>query len=202
VVQCHRSSSTGITLICLHIVQRPDLQQDQHKFRRIIKQPTMTLLIIPSSSPAAGHSGQNSTARRSEIKLSNIARYSASLLDFVILVLPDLENGTSANVHRMSLAGDTSALEKGRLSWQTWWLIPIHLCRGSSPGCWYISVGSEKEERRYFYVIVAEFGRIIRCGFLDCLCLEPHFHDLSCSRRDIVCRSLDQLQEKSRDRAN
>lgn len=52
----------------------------------------MTLQMIPSNSPAAGHSGQNSTTRRSEIKLSNMARYSASLLDFVILVLPDLRN--------------------------------------------------------------------------------------------------------------
>jgi hypothetical protein len=73
---------------------------------------TITLLMIPSKSPAAGHSGQNSTARRSEIKLSNIARYSASLLDFVILVLPDLKNGELANVHQTSLNRNTSVLEK------------------------------------------------------------------------------------------
>ena len=76
----------------------------------------MTLLMIPSSSPAAGHSGQNNTARRSEIKLSNIARYSASLLDFVILVLPDLKNGALASVRWTSLDGNTSVLEKGQSS--------------------------------------------------------------------------------------
>ena len=79
----------------------------------------MTLQMIPSSSPAAGHSGQNSTARRSEIKLSNIARYSASLLDFVTLVLPDLKNGVSANVHRTFRNRNTAVLKKEQLSLQT-----------------------------------------------------------------------------------
>jgi hypothetical protein len=59
--------------------------------------------MIPSSSPAAGHSGQNSTARRSEIKLSKIARYSASLLDFVIFVFPDLGGEESRKATRMTL---------------------------------------------------------------------------------------------------
>ena len=39
---------------------------------------------------AAGHSGQNKTVRRSSIKLSKIARYSASLEFFVAFPLPDL----------------------------------------------------------------------------------------------------------------
>ena len=39
---------------------------------------------------AAGHSGQKTTVRRSEIKLSKIARYSASFEFFVVLDFPDL----------------------------------------------------------------------------------------------------------------
>ncbi len=39
---------------------------------------------------AAGHSGQNSTTRRSEMRLSKIARYSASFEFLVTFVLPDL----------------------------------------------------------------------------------------------------------------
>ena len=51
---------------------------------------TMNLDATPSSIDAAGHSGQNRTVRRSAIKLSKIARYSASLAFFVVFVLPEL----------------------------------------------------------------------------------------------------------------
>ena len=76
--------------------------------------PTMTLHTIPSNSPAAGHSGQNSTTRRSEIKLSKIARYSASLLDFVIFVFPDLVKGYQGNYVKYLQMEDTFVLKKGR----------------------------------------------------------------------------------------
>lgn len=61
---------------------------------------------------------------------------------------------------------------------------------------------SELEEAHYFYVIVVESDRIVGCGFLICLCLMSHLHDLSCSQRDIMRRSLDQLQKESRDSAD
>lgn len=51
----------------------------------------MYLQMILRSRLAAGHSGQNNTHSRSEIKLSKIARYSASLEFFVDFVLPDLQ---------------------------------------------------------------------------------------------------------------
>lgn len=57
----------------------------------------------------------------------------------------------------------------------------------------------ESEGVHYFYVIIAEFGRVAGRDFLICLRLEPHFHDFSCSLRDIVRGSLDELQKKSRD---
>ena len=50
---------------------------------------TIYLQIIVSNTLAAGHSGQNSTASKSPIKLSKIARYSASLEFFVVLPLPE-----------------------------------------------------------------------------------------------------------------
>lgn len=51
---------------------------------------TMNLQMMPSIRLAAGHSGQNKTASRSEMRLSKIARYSASFEFFVVFVLPDL----------------------------------------------------------------------------------------------------------------
>ena len=55
--------------------------------------PTMYLHMILRSRLAAGHSGQNNTHNKSEIKLSKIARYSASLEFFVDFVFPDLQTG-------------------------------------------------------------------------------------------------------------
>lgn len=51
---------------------------------------TMDFEAMLSISPAAGHSGQKRTTRRSSIKLSYIRRYSASLEFFVAFPLPDL----------------------------------------------------------------------------------------------------------------
>jgi len=50
----------------------------------------MYLHAMLSRRLAAGHSGQYNTARRSEMRLSNIVRYSASLEFLVAFVLPDL----------------------------------------------------------------------------------------------------------------
>jgi hypothetical protein len=63
-------------------------------------------------------------------------------------------------------------------------------------------VRSESEEGLYFYVIITESNRTIGCGLLIHLCLEAHFHDLSCSQRDIMGGSLDELQKESRDGAD
>ena len=49
--------------------------------------PTMYLHMILRSRLAAGHSGQNRTARRSEMRLSKIARYSASFEFFVVFAV-------------------------------------------------------------------------------------------------------------------
>lgn len=51
---------------------------------------TMYLQMMPSSRLAAGHSGQNKTTSRSDIRLSKIVRYSASFEFLVALPLPDL----------------------------------------------------------------------------------------------------------------
>ena len=52
----------------------------------------MNLHMILRMRLAAGHSGQKRTASRSEIRLSKIARYSASLEFLVAFALPDLLN--------------------------------------------------------------------------------------------------------------
>jgi hypothetical protein len=52
--------------------------------------PTINLHIMPRRRLAAGHSGQKRTTRRSDTRLSKIARYSASFEFFVALALPDL----------------------------------------------------------------------------------------------------------------
>lgn len=52
----------------------------------------MNLQAILSRRLAAGHSGQYRTARRSEIRLSNMARYSASLEFLVVFPFPELIN--------------------------------------------------------------------------------------------------------------
>ena len=49
----------------------------------------MNLLAILNTTPAAGHSGQNSTTSRSSMRLSNIALYSASFEFFVALPFPE-----------------------------------------------------------------------------------------------------------------
>ena len=51
---------------------------------------TMNFDATPRRTDAAGHSGQNKTVKRSAIKLSKIARYSASFEFFVVFVLPEL----------------------------------------------------------------------------------------------------------------
>jgi hypothetical protein len=51
---------------------------------------TIYLQMILNRRLAAGHSGQKRTTRRSDTRLSNIARYSASFEFFVALALPDL----------------------------------------------------------------------------------------------------------------
>jgi len=51
---------------------------------------TMNLHMIPNRRLAAGHSGQKRTTRRSETRLSKIARYSASFEFLVAFPLPDL----------------------------------------------------------------------------------------------------------------
>lgn len=63
----------------------------------------MNLQMMPSIRLAAGHSGQNKTASRSEMRLSKIARYSASFEFFVVFVLPDLFN-ISLHVQKKSCA--------------------------------------------------------------------------------------------------
>ena len=52
---------------------------------------TMNLTATPRMTVAAGHSGQNNTVSRSAMRLSNIARYSASLAFLVDFVFPDLQ---------------------------------------------------------------------------------------------------------------
>lgn len=51
---------------------------------------TMNLQMTLKIKLAAGHSGQYNTTRRSDIRLSKMIRYSASLEFFVCLPLPDL----------------------------------------------------------------------------------------------------------------
>ena len=55
----------------------------------------MYLHIMLRSRLAAGHSGQNNTHSRSEMRLSKMARYSASLEFLVDLVFPDLKRDVS-----------------------------------------------------------------------------------------------------------
>lgn len=62
------------------------------RHRDVLYVRAMNLQIMPSIKLAAGHSGQNKTASRSEMRLSKIARYSASFEFFVVFVLPDLLN--------------------------------------------------------------------------------------------------------------
>ena len=50
---------------------------------------TINLQAIVRSNAAAGHSGQKSTVKRSEMRLSKIALYSASFEFFVVFVLPE-----------------------------------------------------------------------------------------------------------------
>ena len=50
----------------------------------------MNLQMIFRITAAAGHSGQNSTVRRSDIKLSRMVRYSCSFEFLVDLLFPDL----------------------------------------------------------------------------------------------------------------
>lgn len=49
----------------------------------------MNLIATPKTTAAAGQSGQNKTVKTSPTRLSNIARYSASLAFFVDLVFPE-----------------------------------------------------------------------------------------------------------------
>ena len=56
------------------------------------KTHTIYLQAILKRSDAAGHSGQKTTVRRSDIKLSKIDRCSASFEFFVVLDLPDLRS--------------------------------------------------------------------------------------------------------------
>ena len=51
---------------------------------------------------AAGHSGQYNTTRRSEMRLSKIVRYSASLEFFVAFVLPDLVDRTAGKTYELT----------------------------------------------------------------------------------------------------
>jgi len=51
---------------------------------------TMNFDAILRINPAAGHSGQKRTTRRSSIRLSNMVRYSASLEFLVAFPFPDL----------------------------------------------------------------------------------------------------------------
>ena len=62
------------------------IHQEDDKNRRNV---TINLQAIVRSSAAAGHSGQKSTVKRSEMRLSKIALYSASFEFFVVFVLPD-----------------------------------------------------------------------------------------------------------------
>jgi hypothetical protein len=52
----------------------------------------MNLHTILNSRLAAGHSGQYKTTSKSDIKLSNMVRYSASLEFLVAFPLPDLKD--------------------------------------------------------------------------------------------------------------
>ena len=69
---------------------------------------TIYLQAILRRRLAAGHSGQYNTARRSEMRLSKIVRYSASLEFFVAFVLPDLVDGTTCE--RAELRGELTNL--------------------------------------------------------------------------------------------
>ena len=68
---------------------------------------TINLQMRLSMRLAAGHSGQNKTARRSEMRLSKIVRYSASFEFFVVFVLPDLcsskNDGVASRVWNLPL---------------------------------------------------------------------------------------------------
>jgi hypothetical protein len=58
----------------------------------------MNLMMIFSTNLAAGHSGQNKTVNKSEMKLSKMARYSVSLAFLDVLLFPDLFQSAAHSV--------------------------------------------------------------------------------------------------------
>ena len=69
-------------------------------------------MTIFNNKPVAGHSGQNSTVKRSEMKLSKIAPYSVSLAFLDVLLLPDpvQRPGVDKMIVRAALAGASRPL--------------------------------------------------------------------------------------------
>lgn len=75
---------------------------------------TMNLQTILKSRLAAGHSGQNKTTRRSEIKWSKISRYSASFEFLVALFFPDLKRAIKMSASSESVSENTFVSKKGQ----------------------------------------------------------------------------------------
>lgn len=74
----------------------------------------MNLQMISSKRLADGHSGQKSTARRSDIRLSKIALYSASLVFFVFLPFPALKGAQTVRQRRRSREARRTAVSRRR----------------------------------------------------------------------------------------
>lgn len=92
VIQCNRFRGIVVRAI-IHLVGQG--RHLQYKGRLLVSYQvkeglTINLHIMRKRRAAAGHSGQYNTVRRSEMRLSNIARYSASFELLVALPFPDL----------------------------------------------------------------------------------------------------------------
>jgi predicted membrane GTPase involved in stress response len=92
VIQRYRFSCIIVCIVAVFIGQSSNLFNSETPLNLVrLNPPTINAQMIRRRSAAAGHSGQYKTVSRSDIRLSNIARYSASLEFFVALPLPDLD---------------------------------------------------------------------------------------------------------------